>query len=143
MVLVVHCQLNLQVRPFVPTVMASKLAYRHGKREGGEEPVSKQQIRSGDGRWEGRRGMGRLNPRRETKTKGRNGDRVREMREQVTYRRKFLARKRRRRGRAERRLLRRQRKRKNRARARGREITVAMTTYGRWRWMGSTELDGR
>ena len=46
------------------------------------------------------------------------------MREEVTSRRKFLARKRRRRGRAERRLLR-QRERRNRARARGREITVA------------------
>ena len=124
MALAVHCQLNPQVRLFVPTVMAPKLAYRRGKRERGEEPVSKHQIRSGDGRWEERRGMGRLNPRRETKTKGRNGDREREMKEEVTDRIKFLARKRRRRGRAERRLLR-QRERKNRARARGREITVA------------------
>ena len=86
--------------------------------------MSKHQIRPGDGRWEGRRGVGRLNPRRETKTKGRNGDREREMKEEVTNRRKFLARKRRRQGRAERRLLR-QRERRNRARARGREITVA------------------
>ena len=124
MALVVHCQLNPQVRPFVPTVMAPKLSYRRGKREGGEEPASKHQIRSGDGRWEGRRGVGRLNPRRETKTKGRNGDKKREMREEVTNRRKFLARKRRRQGRAERRLLP-QRERRNRARARGREITVA------------------
>ena len=80
--LAVHRQLNPQVRPFVPTVMAPKLAYRRGKREGGEEPVSKHQIRSGDGRWEGRRGVGRLNPRCETKTKGRNGDRERKMREE-------------------------------------------------------------
>ena len=105
MTLAVHCQLNAHVRLFVPTVMAPKLAYRRGKREGGEEPVSKHQIRSGDGRWEERRGVGRLNPCRETKTKGRNGDREREMKEEVTDRRKFLARKRRRRGRAERRLL--------------------------------------
>ena len=124
MALAVHCQLNPQVKPFVPTVMAPKLAYRLGKWEGGEEPVSKHQIRSGDGRWDGRRGVGRLNPRRETKTKGRNGDRERKMREEVTNRRKFLAYKRRRRGRAERRLLR-QRERRNRARARGRESTVA------------------
>ena len=124
MALAMHCQLNPQVRLFVPTVMAPKLVYRRGKREGGEEPVSKHQIRSGDGRWEERRGMGRLNPRRETKTKGRNGDREKELKEEVTDRRKFLARKRRRRGRAERRLLR-QRERRNRARARGREITVA------------------
>ena len=124
MTLAVHCQLNPQVRLFVPTAMAPKLAYRRGKREGGEEPASKHQIRSGDGRWEGRRGVGRLNPRRETQTKGRNEDRERKMRKEVTNRRKFLARKRRRRGRAERRLLR-QRERRNRPRARGREITVA------------------
>ena len=105
MALAMHCQLNPQVRPFVPTVMAPKLAYRRGKREGGEEPVSKHQIRSGDGRWEGRRGVGRMNPRRETKIKDRNGDMEREMKEKVTDRRKFLARKRRRRGRAEWRLL--------------------------------------
>ena len=86
--------------------------------------MSKHQIRSGDGRWEGRRGVGRLNPRRETKTKDRNGDREREMREEITNRRKVLARKRRWRGRAERRLLR-QRERRNRAPARGREIIVA------------------
>ena len=124
MALAVHCQLNPQVRPFVPTVMAPKLAYRRGKQEGGEDPVSKHQIRSGDGRWEGRRGVGRLNPRRETKTKGRNGDKEKKIREEVTNRRKFFARKRRRRGRAEWGLLR-QRERGNRARARGWEITVA------------------
>ena len=67
--------------------------------------------------------MGRLNPRRETKIKGKNGDMEREMIEKVTNRRKFWARKRRRRGRAERRLLR-QSERRSRARARGREITV-------------------
>ena len=124
MALAVHCELNPQVRPFVPTVMAPKLAFRRGKREGGEEPVSKHKICSGDGRWEGRRGVERLNPRRETKTKGRNGDREREMKEEVKNRRKALARKRRRRGRAERRLLR-QRQRRNRTRAHGREIIVA------------------
>ena len=68
--------------------------------------------------------MGRLDPRCETKTKGRNGDREKEMREEVTNRRKVLARKRRRRRRAERRLLR-QRERRNRARARGRGIIVS------------------
>ena len=124
MALAVHCELNPQVGPFIPTVMAPKLAYCRRRREGGEEPVSKHKIRSGDGRWEGRRGVGRLNPSRETKTKDRNGDREREMREEVTNRRKVLARERRRRGRAERRFLR-QRERRNRARARGREITVA------------------
>ena len=73
--------------------------------------------------------MGRLNPRRETKIKGKDGDREREMKQKVANRRKVLARKRRRRGRAGWRLLR-QSERRNRARARGLEITVAMHTHG-------------
>ena len=87
--------------------------------------------------------MGRLDPRRETKIQGKNGDRERGIREKVINKRKFLARKRRRQGRAERRLLR-QSERRNRARARGREITVAMHNVRTmaW-WMGRTELDGR
>ena len=111
----VHCQLNPQVRLFVPTTMASKLAYstvqystvqhRRGKREGGEEPVSKHQIRPGDGRWTGRRGVGRLNPRRENKIQGKNVDRERGKIGKVAEKRKILARKKRRRGRAERRRL--------------------------------------
>ena len=72
----------------------------------------------------GRRRVGRLNPRRETKIQGKNGDRERGIVEKVIERRKLLARKRRRRGRAKRRLLR-QSETKSRARARGREITVA------------------
>ena len=90
----VHCQLHPQVRPFVPTAMTPELAYRRGKREEGEEPVSKHQIRPGDGRWAGRRGVGRLNPRRESKLQGKNGDKEREEVEKVTERRKMLARKR-------------------------------------------------
>ena len=121
---VVQCQLNPQVRPFVPTAMTPKLAYRRGKWEKGEEPASKHQIRPGDGRWAGRRGVGRLNQRRENKTQDNNGDRERGKIEKVTERRKILVRKRRRRGRAERRCLR-QSKRRNLARARGREIVVA------------------
>ena len=48
--------------------------YRRGKREGGEEPVSKDkhQIRSGKGTWAGRRGVGRLNPRRGIKVQRAN-----------------------------------------------------------------------
>ena len=142
MALAVHCQLNPQVRLFVATVMAPKLAYRRGKREGGEEPVRKHQIRSGDGRWEERRGVGRLNLHRETKTKGRNGDMEREMKEEVTDRR-------------------------NSWRANGGgeaeqsgafydsakggiehvhvggKSQLPHTTYGRWRWMRNAELDGR
>ena len=124
----VNCQLNPQVRLFVPTAMTSKLAYstvqhRRGKREEGEEPVSKHQICPGDGRWTGRRGVGRRNPRRENKIQGKNGDKEGGKIEKVAERREILARKRRRRGRAERRHLR-QSKMRYRARARGREITV-------------------
>ena len=36
--------------------------------------MSKYQIRTGDGRWTGRRGVGRLNPRRENKIQGKNGE---------------------------------------------------------------------
>ena len=142
MALEVHCQLNPQVRPFVPTVMTPKLAYRRGKREGGEEPVSKHQIGSGDGRWEGRRGVGRLNPRRETKTKSSNGDREREMREEVTNRRRFLARKRRRRGRESGAFYDSAKGGIEHVHAGGKS-RLPHTTYGRWRWMGSAELDGR
>ena len=124
----VHCQLNPQVGPFEPTAMTSKLEYstvqhRRGKREEGEESVSKHQIRPGDGRWTGRRGVGRLNPRRENNIQGKNEDKERVKIENVTER-NVLARKRRRRGRAERRRLR-QSKMRNRARAREREIAVA------------------
>ena len=102
--------MNPQVRLFIPTAMASKLAYstvqhRRGKREEGEEPVSKHQILPGDGRWTGRRGVGRLNPRRENKILGKNGDRGGGKNEKVAIRRTIFARKRRRRGRAERRRL--------------------------------------
>ena len=72
MSLAVHCQLDPQARPFVPMVMTPKQVYRRGKRGGGEDPVSKHQIRSGNGRWAGRRGVGRLTPRRETKIKSTN-----------------------------------------------------------------------
>ena len=64
--------------------MAPKLAYRRGKREEGEDPASKHQIRSGDGRWAVPRGVGRLNPRHETKFKGKKGDREREIRSNET-----------------------------------------------------------
>ena len=46
--------------------------------------MSKHQIRSGDGRWAGRRGVGRLNPHRETKIQGKNGDMERGKTEKVT-----------------------------------------------------------
>ena len=90
--------------------------------------MSKHQIRPGDERWTGRRGVGRLNPRRENKIQGKNGDReggkLKKSQRRGGKVWEILARKRRRRGRAERRRLR-QSKRRNRARARGRAIAVA------------------
>ena len=79
----VHCEMNPQVRPFVPTIMTPKLAYRRGKREGVGESVSKHQVRSGNRRWAGQRGVGRLNPCRETKIRGKNGDRKMGIRDKV------------------------------------------------------------
>ena len=72
MSLAAYCQLNQQTRPFVPTVMDPELACHRETRERGEYPVSKRQICSGNGRWAGRRGVGRVNPRRETKIQGAN-----------------------------------------------------------------------
>ena len=106
------------------TLQHSTVQHRRGKREEGEEPVSKHQIHPGDGRWTGRREVGRLNPRRENKIQGKNGDREGGKYEKVAKKRKSFGRKRRRRGRAERRRLR-QSKRGNRARAGGLEIAVA------------------
>ena len=57
--LVVNFQLNPQARPFVPTAIAITLAYHHGKREEGEEHVSKHLFPSGsedsrgDVEWDG------------------------------------------------------------------------------------------
>ena len=90
--LVVHCQLNPQARPFVSMPMAPKLILRRGKREEGEEHVSKHQLRSE------KYGREQLNPLRETRLDGENGgneDRVKCHKGGT-----FLARKRRRRGRA-------------------------------------------
>ena len=64
--------MNPQARSFVPTVMPPKWVYRRGKLENREESVTKYQIRSGNGRWTGRRGVERLNPRREAKIQGAN-----------------------------------------------------------------------
>ena len=108
--------------------------------ESGRE--AKHKIRSGDRRWSGRRGVGRLNPRRETKIQGKIGDREMGIREQVTNRRKLLARKRRRRGRAALPTTKREEELSKYARA-GDHNLLPRTTYGRWRCMKLTELDGR
>ena len=148
----VHCQLNPQVRLSVPTAMTSKLAYstvqystvqhRREKREEGEEPVSKHQICPRDERWTGRRGVRRLNPRRENTIQGKNGDRKEEKMKKSQRGGKFS--------------------RVNEGgeveqrgaaydRAKGRiedvredgRLQLPRTTSGRWRWMGHTELDRR
>ena len=142
MVSAVHYQLNPHVRPLVPTAMASKLAYRRGKREGGEEAVSKHQIRSGDGRWAGRRGVGLLNPYRETKIQGKNGDRGRGEIEKSQRGGKYWRVNEG--GEAEQ---------SSASCDKGKRVIehvrvdersqLPPTTSGRWRWMGRTELDGR
>ena len=76
MALAVQLQLNPRAKPFVPTVKANKLLqHRRGKREKGEAPVSKHQTQLGRVRWASRRGEGKPNPPRETKTSGANGGR--------------------------------------------------------------------
>ena len=64
--------------------------YRHGKREEGEDPASNHQIRSGNGRWAIRRGVGRLNPYREAKYQSKNGDRERGYKEKVAKKEEIL-----------------------------------------------------
>ena len=71
------------------TVQYSTVQHRLGKREEGEELVSKHQIRSGDRRWTGRRGVGPLKPRRENKMQGKSGEREGVKHEKVAERRKF------------------------------------------------------
>ena len=149
----VHCQLNPQVRMFVPTAMTSKLAYstvqqystvqyRHGKREEGEEPVSKHQIRPGDGRWTGRRGVGRLNPRRENKIQGKNGDREGRKLKKSQLGEKFSRANEG--GEVEQRGAAYNRAEGGIGHVReDRRSQLPRTTSGRWRWMGHTELDGR
>ena len=72
MSLAVHCQLNPQARPFVPTAIAPKLPYFRGRREGEEKPVNKHQILSRNGKLTVRRKVGRLNPCRETEIQSAN-----------------------------------------------------------------------
>ena len=104
--------------------------------------MSKHRIRPGNGRWTGRREVGRLNPRRDIKIKSKSGDRERQMKQKVANKRKFL--------------------RKNGGgeaeqggascdRAKGEIEHVRVdgrsqlprTTYGRWPWTERTELNGR
>ena len=76
MALAVQLQLSPRAKPFVPTVKANNLLqHRRGKREEGEAPVSKHQTQLGRAIWASRRGEGKPNPPRETKTSGANGGR--------------------------------------------------------------------
>ena len=122
--------------------MAPNLSYRRGKREGGEEPASKHHIRFGDGKWAGRRGVGRLNPRRETKIQGKNRDRERGIREKSQIGGNSWCAN----GGGE---VEQSGASCDKAKggfkhvcADGR-LQLPRTTYGRWRWMGRTELDRR
>ena len=99
-------------------------------------------TRPGYERWTGRRGVGRLNPRRENKYNARTGIGKEGKLEKTQERRKILARKWRRRGRAERRRLRQTKGGIEHVREDGRS-QLPRTTSGRWRWMGRTELDWR
>ena len=138
----VHCQLNPQVRPSVPTTMTPKLAYRRGKRKEGEEPVSKHQIHPGDGRWTGRRRMERLSPRRESKIQGKNGDRERGKSKKSQRGGKYW----RVNGGGE---AEQSGNSCDRAKEGIKHVRVdggsqlPRTTSGRWRWMGRTECNGR
>ena len=134
----VHCQLNPQVRPFVPMVMASKLAYRRRKREGGEEPVSKHQIRSGDGRWAGRGGTVEPTSRdqntRQERGQGKGKNRKSYKEEEIIGAKTEAAR--------QSRAALPATKQSEHVHVDGRS-QLPRTTSGRWRWMGCTELDGR
>ena len=104
--------------------------------------MSKHQIRPGDGRWTGRRGVGRLNPRRENKIQGNNGDRERGEIEKSqrgeTFWRVNEG------GEVEQRGTAYDRAKGGieHVREDGRS-QLPRTTSGRWRWMGRPELDGR
>ena len=122
--------------------MAPKPVYRRGKREEGEEPVSKHQIRSGDGRWVGRRGVGRQNPRRETQVQGKNGDSERGMVRKSHRAEEILG--------AQTKAARKSRAAPSATKKRGIELVrvdggsqLPRTASGRWRWMGRRDSDGR
>ena len=104
--------------------------------------MSKHQICPGDGRWTGRRGVGRLNPRRENKIQGKNGERKKGKIEKVTERRNIWRVNED--GEVEQRDAAYDRAKGGikHVREDGRS-QLPRTTSGRWRWMGRTELDGR
>ena len=138
----VHCQSNPQVRQFVPMAKAPNLAYGCGKREGGDQPVSKHQIRSEKGRWAVRRGEGQLIPRRKIKIQGKNKNRDRGIRDKVPGRRKISERKPRCGDRAERCFLRQSKRETEHVRLDGRS-QLPRTTYERCWWVERTESDRR
>ena len=92
--------------------------------------MTKHQIRSGNGRWAGRSGVGRLNPRGDTKIKGKNGVRKRRRIEEKKRRKFFILVARKtaaaRQSRAERRLVR-QSATRNRAHARTLTVITVVT----------------
>ena len=108
--------------------------------------MSKHQICPGDGRWTGRRGVGRLNPRRESKIQGKNGDREGGTLKKVAEKEKKIGKFWRANdgGEVEQRGAAYDRAKGGieHVREDGRS-QLPCTTSGRWRWMGRTELDGR
>ena len=122
-------KLNPRAEPFIQTISKTRKQHRRGKREDGENPGSKQQIRPRQGGWTGRCGAGRPNLSRETKIPCANVGRAKRISvcvrtKNAAENRKIQAKKKRLQGRAERR---REGKRsvEARASARPREITIA------------------
>ena len=107
--------------------------------------MSKHQIRPGDGRWMGRRGVGRLNPRRENKIQGKDGDReggkMKKSQKGGNFGKFWRANDG---GEVEQRGAAYDRAKGGIEHVRGDgRSQLPRTTSGRWRWMGRTELDGR
>ena len=104
--------------------------------------MSKHQIHSGDGRWAGRRGVGRMNPSRDQNTRQERGQEKGENRksykEEGDYWRENGGSEAEQSGAACDKVKRAI----EHVHVDGRS-QLPRTTSGRWRWMGRTELDGR
>ena len=107
--------------------------------------MSKHQICPVDGRWTGRRGVRLLNPRRENKIQGKNGDRLgrklKKSQKGGNFGNFWRANDG---GEVEQRGAAYDKAKGGIEDVRGdRRSQLPRTTSGRWRWIGRTELDGR